>query len=811
MRFFLMIGLLFSTLPLLATRQISVQPTNEEFALDGFLNEKIWERLLPVSGFKQHTPIAGADASRKTEVRMTYDNTALYIGATIYDDRDSMSLTLSQRDDVGNADWFGVIVDPYNAGTIGFAFYVTSAGVQVDELHDSNNQDRNWNAVWESAVQVMDDRWTVEIKIPFSAIRFPKKEVQTWGINFIRNIRRNRETAHWNFYDPTGVNLISQLGRVDGIENVETPVRLALYPYISGYIENFDGSTGYSANGGMDVKYGLNDAFTLDMTLIPDFGQVQFDQQVLNLSPFEVQFNENRQFFTEGTELFNKAGLFYSRRVGGRPINRSHAFTELDSNEVVVDNPSITQLFNASKLSGRTKSGLGVGVFNAVTATTNALLRDTLSGTTREVQTAPLSNYNVFVLDQNLKNNSSITLTNTNVWRNGETYDANVTALGADLYTRGQTYNTSGSIAISQKYVDTSGVFGYNANLAVRKSSGNFQWRLAYSELNKTYDQNDLGFQTINNKRTASLRLNYNIFKPFWRLYRMWSNLTTSYGRIVDPNAHSDLNVSMSVNGTFRNFMTAGLSVESAPVRNYDWFEPRTVNRFYEADQYIEGGGFISSDYSKPFALDANAYARFFNEDDRFNYSLTVSPRFRLSDQIMIILRSAFAQTLNEEGAALTSGFELPYEGDDPIFAKRDRQTLTNIVSADYIFTNRMGVTFSLRHYWSEVSYNAFFRLDENGRFAETSYIGETDAGKSLHDNRYNAFTIDMVYRWVFAPGSEINVVWKNSIFSSDEVVGENYFQNVNGMIQNPATNSFSLKLIYFIDYWQTVQKWKAR
>lgn len=801
----------FTALPLLATKEFTIQPTSQKVSLDGMLNESIWNELIPVSGFKQNSPVAGANASRRTEVRMTYDNTAVYVGATLFDERDSMSLTLSQRDDVGNADWFGVIIDPYNAGTIGFAFYVTSAGVQVDELHNTNGQDVNWNAVWESEVQVEGDRWTVEIKIPFSAIRFPKKDIQSWGINFIRTIRRNRETAHWNYYDPTGVNLISQLGRVNGIENVKTPIRLSLSPYISGYIENFDGSTGYSANGGMDVKYGLNDAFTLDMTLIPDFGQVQFDQQVLNLSPFEVQFNENRQFFTEGTELFNKAGLFYSRRVGGRPTNFSDAFLALDSNEMIQENPDVTQLFNASKLSGRTKSGLGIGVFNAVTANTSATIRDTLTGELRNVETGPMSNYNVFVLDQNLQNNSTITFTNTNVWRSGKTYDANVTALGTNLYTKGQAYNAAASVAVSQRYYDTAGVYGYKTNAALGKSSGNFQWRLTYNELNDTYDQNDLGFQTINNKRSASLRLNYNIFKPFWRFYRLWTTVNTTYGRIVDPNAHSDLTINLSANGTFRNFMTAGISSDIAPIINYDWFEPRTPNRYYEADRYIEGGGFISSDYSQPFALDMNTYFRFFEEDKRYNINFMISPRFRLSDQVMLILRSNVARNQREEGAALTTSFTLPYDDGDPVFAKRDRKTWINTIAADYIFTNRMGLTFSLRHYWSEVNYRSFYRLDEKGRFAETTYTGLSETGKSLHNNRYNAFTIDMVYRWVFAPGSELRLVWKNSIFSSDEVVGENYFDNVNNMVQNPATNSFSLKLIYFIDYWQTMQKWKEK
>lgn len=152
----------------------------------------------------------------------------------------------------------------------------------------------------------------------------------------------------------------------------------------------------------MDVKYGISDAFTLDMTLIPDFGQAQSDNKVLNLSPFEVQFNENRQFFTEGTELFNKGGLFYSRRIGGTPLNYGKAYNNLQDGEEVVENPLAPQLYNATKISGRTAKGLGIGFFNATSGRTVATIRNS-EGIERQVETDPLTNFNVLVFDQNLK------------------------------------------------------------------------------------------------------------------------------------------------------------------------------------------------------------------------------------------------------------------------------------------------------------------------------------------------------------------------------------------------------------------------
>lgn len=789
-------------------KSIDLIRSSDRIIIDGLLAEGCWADASIATDFIQNSPVAGAHSSRKTEVRLTFDDQAVYIGATLYDERDSMTLTLSQRDDVGNADWFGVIFDPYNAGTIGFSFIVTSAGVQVDELHKVDEVDANWNAVWQSAVTIEHDRWIAEIKIPFSALRFPKENIQSWGINFSRNIRRNREESYWNFYDPTGINLISQLGLVNGITNVDVPVRLSFTPYVSGYIEHHgqDGTTSYTANGGMDLKYGLNQSFTLDMTLIPDFGQVQFDNQVLNLSPFEVRYNERRQFFTEGTELFNKGGVFYSRRIGGAPMNFYTPYEILDSSEVVEYNPSSTRLLNATKLSGRTKRGLGIGVFNAITASTYATIRDTLTGNSRQYLTNPLTNYNVLVFDQNLKNNSSVTLLNTNVTRDGNAYDANVTTAGFNLYTKGQKYQAYGQLAFSQLYFTDSSDIGHLGNFGFGKSAGQFLWSIDYFETSRNYNPNDLGYFFVTNQRTFRGSLNYNIYKPFWRLFNMWSGFYTSYTRNVSPDDFANFDINAEVGGTFRNFMTAGAWVFSEPVITYDFFEPRVPGRFYEYPRTVGAGGFISSNYGKPFALDMRAGLIKFDDNGRYNLEVTTSPRFRFSDKLFLVLTNYMGYNQNEEGAAVDNNFDVPFDGEDPIFAIRDRFTTENTVAATYIFTNRMGITFRLRHYWSKVKYNAFFRLDQDGRFQPTTYTGLSTDNTSLHNNNFNAFTIDMAYRWVYAPGSELSLVWKNSIFAYTDQIDHNYFQNLGDLSGIPANNSISLKLLFYIDYWTTKQ-----
>ena len=267
------------------------------------------------------------------------------------------------------------------------------------------------------------------MKIPYAALRFPNKKEQIWGINFIRDFRRERQVYAWNPIDATIGNVAQQHGVLNGIIDIKTPTRLFFIPYASAYYESTSQETETTLKGGMDIKYGINDAFTLDGILIPDFGQTKFDNVVLNLGPFEQQFNENRAFFTEGTDLFSKGNVFYSRRIGGPPVTEP----TLSDNEEVSAYPAAVNLVNALKVSGRTKDGLGIGVLNAITQKTEATIKNNTNEETRNEVVEPLTNYNVIVFDQRFYKNSSVSFLNTNVTRNGHFRDANVSVLAFDL------------------------------------------------------------------------------------------------------------------------------------------------------------------------------------------------------------------------------------------------------------------------------------------------------------------------------------------------------------------------------------------
>ena len=762
--------------------------------IDGILDESIWNDVPVATDFIQLNPNPGASSAQKTEVKVIYDDVAFYIGAMMYDtEPDSILHELSQRDNEANAELFGFMVDTYNDDINAFGFFVTSAGVQIDAKYE--RQDFNWNAVWESSVKINDKGWIAEFKIPYSAIRFSKAIEQNWGINFLRKIRRCREMSFWNKVDPVVNGMIRQSGDIAGINNITSPVRLSATPYVSAYVENYpydqkdNSNNSYSLNGGMDMKYGISKSFTLDMTLVPDFSQVQSDNKVLNLTPYEIKYNERRPFFTEGTELFNKSGLFYSRRVGGQPMGYYDVYNNLTSGETVANNPAAAQLINAVKISGRTKDNLGIGFFNAITANTYATVTDSL-GNQRKIMTQPLANYNITVFDQVLKNNSYVSLINTNVTRNGNAYDANVTSGEFKLTNKKNIYSVSGGGSMSQKfYSDSSGIKrGYESFYSANKISGNLVYGIYGELLSDTYDKNDLGYLSHNNYVFNKGYMSYNIYKPFWKLNGISSTFETGYWKLYNPNSFVSCYFYGQVGATFsKQYFYTLMSLVCQPLKGFDYYEPRVKGRYYVTPVYIQPGYYFSSDYRKRFALDGSINYTFYNDSKRFALSFGLSPRFRVSDKLMFIYEFYQGISKNDIGFADVTN-------DIVTFGKRDLLTISNSLSTNYIFTNKMSLSFRLRHYWSKAEYKKYYTLNDVGELFDSDYSGDKDVN-------FNAFNIDMIYTWQFAPGSEMSVVWKNAIINQKSPLINRYFDNLNKTIDSPQTNSFSIKLLYYLDY----------
>jgi len=374
------------------TSRTSISPK-----IDGILNDEAWKGIPAITNMTQRTPVEGLASGQKQDMRVIYDDQALYVYAMFYDTRpDSISHDLGSRDDQSIvADQFYIGFDTYNTYDA-YVFGVNASGVQ----YDYRDSDQTYDAVWESAVKINEQGWAIEMRIPYSAIRFPSIPDQSWGFQLIRTITRNQEYDQWALTPRTVANSRVLWGKLTGLKNIKAPLRLSLTPFVLTNFENapfydsesklvYQNNASYSA--GADLKYGIDEKFTVDITLLPDFSQVKSDNLIKSLSYQEVTYDENRSFFKEGTDLFNRNSMFYSRRIGKRPSGYFGVQYELNEGEVIKENPSRTRLLNAVKLSGRNNHGLGIGIFNAVTDNMYAVVEDG-AGNRRKIQTEPLTN-----------------------------------------------------------------------------------------------------------------------------------------------------------------------------------------------------------------------------------------------------------------------------------------------------------------------------------------------------------------------------------------------------------------------------------
>ena len=792
-------------------KKLVATPVTVAPKIDGVLDDDVWKNAPVATDFVELNPVAGRHEKReeRTEIRILYDNTAIYVAARMYETgAERVQHELTNRDNIGNSDFIGIVLDTYLDGINASGFYVTAAGVQFDAKYapssNGNNEDPSWNAVWQSAVKIDANGWTAEFKIPYSALRFPKKDVQSWGLNFVRKRQVEQKQLFWNELDPKKNGFINQEGQLIGIEKLTPPLRLAFYPYMSTYINNYPyntpgvpNTTG-SLNGGMDVKYGINQSFTLDMTLIPDFGQVQSDNQVLNLTPFRIKYNENRSFFTEGTELFNKGGLFYSRNIGGQPIDYGNI--SLNTNEQIVKNPTETRLLNATKVSGRMANGLAIGVFNAVTQSADATVRDTITGQTRLVQTAPLTNYNIIVLDQNLKNNSDVALINTNVNRFGHNYNADVGGLVYNLNNKKNSYSLTGYGYLSSlSYPDKTKVNGGAYEVSANKTLGTFTWSVTEDFASPNYNPNDLGFLNNPNYLDHNINTQYAIYKPnkYFNQWNIWTNIY--YSRRVVPTAFQTMDAAIGGNVTLKNLWQLGTNEHIQP-GGHDFYAPEIAGLFYNTPSSYRFNFYGNTNRAKRLSggffvqvVEVNNGRGSYTNTNEVFYTFRINNKFSFGEDV----------TYNPQRDVY--GFLTVDANNISVFSLYNRNTVENIFNLKYTFNNRMGLTLRARHYWSRRANISFYNLQRDGSLVQRIPSEFTAA----NNEDFNTFNIDMVYLWEFAPGSELSVAYKNSSLTDVYPGQPGYYYNLHNTLTQPQNNNFSIKVQYYIDY-QNLKKKKA-
>jgi hypothetical protein len=378
--------------------QASATRLKGNISIDGVLNEAQWQSARPINQLTQLDPAEGKPSTERSDIRFMYDDDALYIGAMLYD-RERPRGRLGRRDmSMTASDWLTVIIDTNHDHRTAVGFEINPLGVRRDQTRSPSNEDDGWEPVWEGKTTVTDSGWVAEMRIPFSQLRFTGRSNLVWGLQVERQIARNQEFAEWSFTPRDQERGIPRFGHLVGISDIATGKKLEIMPYVVGRMEAIDrGSNTFrdhrEQNGdvGLDLKYRATSNMTLDATINPDFGQVEVDPAVINLTAFETFFQERRPFFVEGSELFNFGtdgtnSVFYSRRIGRQP-----SFTP---NYEDVDVPTSTRILGATKLTGRTAGGWAMGVLDAVTGKETARFRtvDDIAETGSAVA-EPLTNY----------------------------------------------------------------------------------------------------------------------------------------------------------------------------------------------------------------------------------------------------------------------------------------------------------------------------------------------------------------------------------------------------------------------------------
>jgi hypothetical protein len=783
-----------------AKKTVEALSISAPITIDGVLDEPAYAQAQAARDFMQLQPYNGRPAYQPSDVFILYDQTALYVGAMLYDSSpDSIYNFFSERDNIGMSDYFGIYFDPYNQGQLAYGFFITPAGVQVDikaSKSEHDYEDSNWDAVWQSKTTVTDNGWIVEMRIPYSALRFPENGGGTWGLNMFRNIRRYNSNSSWNFIDREVSGFIHQEGQITGITNIKPPVRLSLSPYAAAYAEFNEGTSSpdFTYKGGMDLKYGISEAFTLDMMLIPDFGQIQSDDKQLNLSPYELYYSEKRQFFTEGTELFDRANVFYSRRIGATPKYSYKAYSELKDNEVVHYNPTETQLLNATKVSGRTTKGWGLGMLNAMTLPSHATLKDTITGQERDVKVQPFTNYNVTVIDKSLKNNSYFSLINTNIMMVKDTFlindplRANVTATDFQIRNKAKTIAVKGKGGVSFRRNGEQQT-GYFAGLGVEKNSGKLVYGISQSIYSDKFNPNDLGYLQRNNEMETETYIRYNIVEPFGIFREVHSALFWDHTRMYRNASLFTNEIGFDTYAQFKNNYGVEVFVEFTG-NKYDYYEPRVTDRFYFEPPRWTFNLFGFTDNRKAWRISGGIGGYTLPDTDQSGYFGNGYARLRIGRRFVMEYEMYGNHDINDRGFTdMTSSSDTIY------FARRDVRTIQSVIGTSYAFNNKAGLDLRIRHYWSGVINKDYHQLQPDGTLVhDPAYL------QNMNEN-YNAFNIDLVFRWIFAPGSELSVAWKNSILDSRDRVTENYFENLGRTWKSDQTNSLSIKVLYYIDY----------
>lgn len=787
-----------------SSKSITAARTLRPPVIDGILDEIQWQSAGAVLDFTQFDPVEGALPTEVTSIRILYNDNALYVGVICYDSHPELLIhQLTRRDRTSEAERFSVQIDSYHDHQTAFVFSTNINGVQSDGVlsQDGRVYDITWDAVWKVKTESHLDGWSAEFEIPYNALRFSERQSDEleWGINFRRYISRKHETDEWVMVPRSEQLLISRWGHLNGMHSISPPLHLDIAPYVSSTSTFKSGSTDTDQKflAGMDVKYGITRDFTLDATVNPDFGQVEVDQAVLNLTVFETRYPEKRPFFVEGSQLFafgtgidnSSLQLFFSRRIGKRPTG-TVAVPELPGAELT-ENPLVTTILGAAKISGRSRGGLSLGAVTAATDEERAVIQFP-SGRSSSIRIEPRGIYNVVRLKQDFEGDSWVGGIATMVSR-----DNVLPALsgGVDWNVRfgDRRYTADGYIASARSTGSGATSDGTAGRLLVSKvAAEHWFYTTSYDYASRFFNSNDIGFFAQPHDHGGYIQL----------LYRenFASGLFRRYSTALNPEyrwnwdgvlTHAVLN--SELNGDFVNF----------------WFGRFLYTYDHPASDDAERG--IIGTYKRPAG---HSFQLFVRTDERKAvsasilgvYSFDVKEKQSLFTQFGITLRPApwmeftpalfFARVRNEEAWVFPYGSIPSVTGSSTsVFGDRD---------VDQVDLSLRGIVTFSRNF----SFQFFTQvLHARGRY--TNYrrlVGSTEFlphHKPLIDPDFNqiTFNANALLRWEYLPGSTIFLVWTQGRFDDSGIYAAGFGKRFGNAFSLPHLDVLLLKVSYWLPF----------
>lgn len=763
--------------------------------IDGVLDDLVWEQAPRFGGFTQRIPDEGKPASDSTSVQFAYDDEALYAAVMCYDrEPDKIVARLFRRDQgYRNTDWVHLSIDSSHDRQTAYSFFVTAAGGRMDGYYYNDDwEDDTWDGVWEGRAHVGAQGWSAEFRIPFSVLRFTPHGEHVMGLNVDRFTSRKNEDVFWTHIPQKEKGWVSRFGELRGIAGISPPAPRELFPYAIAR-STFQPKTAAHPNGrdeyagiGMDMRYGLASNVSLNATVNPDYGQVEADPAVLNLSVYETFYEERRPFFIEGNQLFQTPfQLFYSRRIG-RPPER----LRLPAGYQEVDRPEFTSIIGAAKLTGKTAGKASFGLIEAVTAQEHATAAAAGAGSGRFV-VEPRTNYLVGRLQQDLyQGNSKVGVIGTAVNRAG-TGTAYAGGVDWTLFAPGNAYQASGQVAGSRTASFGTDRQGYAAQVELGKGAGSVQGDLFYQALSPGFDINDLGFVSRVGRQVLLAQVSapeYRVQGPFrYRNVSLTSRTSWNYDRLVFQK-QLELYSSLTLKNEWR--LRGGVYHNLRALDDLDTRGGPPIERPASTYAWIR----VTTDSRRMFGADGELDWEGNAAGSRWR-SAWVRGEARPSTRVELSLQPQY--TWNDDHAQWVTNPDGNGDGvpDHFVYARLKSQVLDVTARVNVVFTPDLSLQLYLQPFVAVGQYGSLRELARPRSYAFTPYVDP-----SLDpDFRRRSLRGNLVFRWEYRPGSTLFVVWSQARQASDRVTELEPIPSLRHTFTDDGTNVLLVKLNYWL------------